>query len=214
MNIKQAISNIESHEFAVRVNIASDLKTFLKVVQQEEAVLWFGKQLAIYEMRLEILSRIYELSKSKIDLRYENQWDTALAVYLWLLDNRDPIIAKIAAEVASQIPQCWWAAKLSRFILFEKQLYSDTKTQITSTPLTEITFSPPPINFNNDTGEIQVFASLFSAIDEVYRHKYGFIIIAKNPNDFVSNGSWGKRTPYKVSQLSSETNISEKAFQS
>jgi hypothetical protein len=209
LNIKQAISNIESHELAVRVNIASDLKTFFKLAQQEEVVLWLGRQLDVYEIRLEILSRIYELSKYKIDLRYENQWDTALAVYLWLLNNRDPIIAKIAAEVTSQIPQCWWAVKLSRFILFQKELYSDTKDNITSKVI-----SPPlSINLKHDAGEVQVCASLFSAIDKIYPHKYDFIIEAKNPNDSVSNESSYRREDHVVGQLNSKTNISEKVCQ-
>lgn len=208
MNTKQAISNIESHELVVRLNIASDLKTFLKLAQQEEAVLWLGKQLDIYENRLEILARIYELSRYKIDLRYENQWDTALAVFLWLLSNKDPIIAKIGAEVASQIPQCWWAAKLSRFILFEKELSSDTKDNILNVP--RIISPSLSLNLKHDTGEVQVYANLISAIDKIYPHKYDFII-ETSPNDFVSNEIPDRRIIYVVNQLSSKTNVSEEA---
>jgi len=125
MTLTEAMKEIESHAFAVRVNLASDYKTFLRAVQQEESAQTILKELPSSRNRLQLVNRIARLANQLVDSRYENPWDVAFAVYLWLLDLHDPIFSKIAAQSVAQAPQCWWSRTISKQILKSERLRSD-----------------------------------------------------------------------------------------
>lgn len=127
MTFQEAMREIESHEFAARLNLASDFRTFLKIARDQKPTqalvgLLFEKQRQkVWLYHQELVYRIFELSQQKVDPRYENPWDTAFAVYIWAINLIDWDLSKLVAERISRIANCWWAQKISRHILLEQQ---------------------------------------------------------------------------------------------
>jgi len=117
MTPQDAIADIESFDFAIRINLASGLKHFIQLLRSEPSVK-FLINVMNREMRIkaEILSRIKILSQVESDSRYEHPSDTAIAAYVWVLGIMDPENWKTAASIASTLPRGWWARKISQFI--------------------------------------------------------------------------------------------------
>jgi len=128
MTLAEAMKEIESHTFAAKLSVASNFQTFWIAARAEESVRYLSKELDKQVNLSRVFKRIGELSRQEMDLRYENQWDTALAVYLLLIKRRDIILAKMAAEMVARVPQCWWASKISYKMLLEETSQTDTKT--------------------------------------------------------------------------------------
>jgi hypothetical protein len=149
MTLDEAMKEIESHEFAARVNVASDLTTFLQAAQAEPSVNCLLEELDSPEMRPAVLSKVYELTQRQVDPRYENPWDTALAVYVWAMSLRDLDLAKVAAKEVVQVPQCWWAAKLSRQLLLTQESPVPSASSSTTRPTVQITDAPPLRTFSS-----------------------------------------------------------------
>ena len=66
------------------------------------------------EVRKEVLNRIADISGQTVDHRYENPYDTALAVLLWLTSLTIPDSISFVADLVDRAPQCWYAKKLSQ----------------------------------------------------------------------------------------------------
>ena len=117
MNWKQALAQIETHEFAAELNLASGTRGFFRAVARDPAVGVVREgMLRSGEACEEVLSRIYDLTKLDIDLRYENMNDVPLAVLLWLMYFAS-FNSGLAAYYVDHAPQCWYAKKLARRIL-------------------------------------------------------------------------------------------------
>lgn len=125
MTASDAIKEIESDEFAARLNVAASIETFLRIAEEQESVRGLLSELDSVRERTRLFNRLLELSRSPADLRYENQWDVALAVYLWLLSLRDPGLRALAAAIVARTPQCWWAARISHYLLQQSYLHND-----------------------------------------------------------------------------------------
>jgi hypothetical protein len=138
MTFQEAQQEIESSALATRLNVASGLKTFLRAIQAERAVCELRKMLVARVTQENILSRLIELSRQRIDRRYENPWDTALTIYLWLLSSIDQNLLSLAADIVAQAPQCWWAQKLS------SQLSRERETKAKTYVLAHNVISQPP----------------------------------------------------------------------
>jgi hypothetical protein len=55
------------------------------------------------------------------DPRFENPWDTALAAYLWLLQQSSQSLAKLVAGDVVLVSGFWWARKLAlRVVMGER----------------------------------------------------------------------------------------------
>lgn len=117
MTFDEGLRDIESLEFAARVNIASDLRTFLRVAGNQESVTTVLSELASPQKQQRVFSEALRLSRLQVDLRYENPWDSALAVFVWVLSLRALQLARVAAEAAVQAPQCWWASRIAHDVL-------------------------------------------------------------------------------------------------
>jgi len=122
VNFEEAQREIESDSMAIRLNVASGFKSFLRAIQGERAVCELRKMLETKAAQENLLSRLIELSRQRIDRRYENPWDTALTIYLWLISSVDQNLSDLSAEIVAQAPQCWWAQKLSNQLLKEREL--------------------------------------------------------------------------------------------
>ena len=118
MNWEQALSEIESLEFDVRLNVVSSLSLFLKVARQEPAVIELYHELERnIEVSYVVFRHLRDLSNSPVDSQYENPRDTALAVLLWLLELTYPKFAHIAAWLVTNSANCWYAKKVSSEVL-------------------------------------------------------------------------------------------------
>ena len=160
MTLSEAMKEIESHRFAARLNIASNLRTFLEAAKHEEAVTVLSQALETPDSRSAVLLRTLELSRHRVDLRYENQWDTALAVYVWLMSSKDRGITSIMAEAAAHAPQCWWATRLARDVLLEGQARNNAGVE-------EHDFTPlPSVKQFSDAGEVVLSAGFVLDIRE------------------------------------------------
>ncbi len=118
MSLVQALNEIRSHEFAARLNVVSGPRFFFTAVGKEPVVVSLLKDMGgSGEAREEVFGLITDLSQLKIDRRYENPYDTALAVLLWLTLYAAPDLSRLAAEQVYGAPQCWYAKKLAHRVL-------------------------------------------------------------------------------------------------
>ena len=85
MSFEESLTEIESHEFAARLNLASDFKTFYRGMLQERSVRDLSQELNSLEKRLRLFLRTIQLARQLVDPRFENQWDATLATYLWVI---------------------------------------------------------------------------------------------------------------------------------
>jgi hypothetical protein len=108
---------IESHEFAATVNLASDFKTLVRILQAEQPVQALAGSLQDPNEREAVGARVLALVKDEGGEGYEHPQDAALAAYLWLLAGRDARLASVAAAAVAKAPRCWWARKMAEEVL-------------------------------------------------------------------------------------------------
>jgi hypothetical protein len=110
----EAMNRIEEHRFAALTNLASNLKTFLRIAAQQpevEALAWaMTNEPAVIA---EVLQRALALSTVRAEGDCESEGDAALATYLWLLSNHRRDLAQTAAGSLRQRRQFFWARKLA-----------------------------------------------------------------------------------------------------
>ncbi len=137
MNLHEEMKAIESHEMAVRLNLALSLHQLFKIAQGEEAINSLRNKLNDEETIKSILLRIHELVELSPDPRYENPYDTAVAVYTWVLYTNNLSIGRLAAEYASRLRQGFWAPEYARQILVGNLLWNGASIskQIIQEPL-------------------------------------------------------------------------------
>ncbi len=124
MKIHEEMKAIESHEMAVRLNLALNLRQLFEIAQREEAINSLRNKLNDEETIKSILLRIHELVELSPDPRYENPYDTAIAVYTWVLYTNNLSIGRLAAEHASRLRQGFWAPEYARHILVGNLLWN------------------------------------------------------------------------------------------
>lgn len=118
MNWPDALAEVESPQFAARINVVSGTKAFFRAVSKDPVVVELYQQSRDSgELREEVLGRIQDLAAEDIDRRYENPNDTPLAVLLWLTCRAAPESAQVAAQYTARAPQCWYARNLAQRII-------------------------------------------------------------------------------------------------
>lgn len=136
MSWKEALKEIESHEFAAKLNVVSSTQSFFGAASKQPAVLeLYRHMIRSGDVREEALGRIHDLSGLEVDRRYENPNDTSLAVLLWLTHFSAPDYVGIAADLVDRAPQCWYAKKLARRILVPPPINTGN-TWVEEPPLT------------------------------------------------------------------------------
>jgi hypothetical protein len=65
MNLRELFQEIESYKFAAYLGIASDLKTFLRIAQQQKVVHALLDALKSVKSQHRVISRIHELSRDE-----------------------------------------------------------------------------------------------------------------------------------------------------
>lgn len=118
MTLKQIFDEIESHKFTALLNVASDLRTFLKITNSENCVRELLNKLDNTNARHRLIERVNILVNEKIDHRYLNPNDTALAIYIWAMSQKNLNSSKVTAEISVDAPNCWWSDKISGLVLY------------------------------------------------------------------------------------------------
>jgi len=139
MTPQETFNDIESISFAVRLNLASGIKHFIQLLRNEPSVkALINAMNKDIRLKADIFDRVVELSKRLFDKGYEHPNDAAIAAYVWLLGIMDPEkdTWKAAADIATSIPQTWWARKISKFI-------DQTDSSITVANPTQLIQEPP-----------------------------------------------------------------------
>lgn len=134
MNIHEEMQAIESHDMAVRLNLALTMHQLFMIAQSEEVVLSLREKLKDTENLKSVLLRINELVELSPDPRYENPYDTAVAVYNWVLYNKNIYIGRIAADYASRLRQGFWAPEYARYVRLEIMLWNGASLSKPSQP--------------------------------------------------------------------------------
>ena len=122
MTLREAISTVESHEFAARVGVASDWATLIAAIESERAVCDICGDPSNARR---VAERVLDITRVQVDPRYEHPLDMALAAYLIVLEKLDRDLAQLVAASMLRIPQLWWGSKLARRILLDARA-SDT----------------------------------------------------------------------------------------
>jgi hypothetical protein len=129
--VRQACEEIESIELLVRLAAASGFDVFMRDAYAEPALQVLVGAITEPQTRLEIARRALGLASRPIDVRYQNRWDTALALYLAVLSSSgDQNVTRTVAEILlASTPRLWWADRMaSRIVRNEGAASSSTST--------------------------------------------------------------------------------------
>jgi hypothetical protein len=155
MSLQQLADQIESHEFAIQTNVVSGIRQFFRAVAEQAPVHQLCSEIQSKDSARELVIRISKLSRQRVDVRYENPFDTAFATYLWVLQSVHPELARVAAEGIVQAPNCFWSSRLAESLLREPFTVGSGSTVIEQESRT-----PTDVFATHDAGENQILADL------------------------------------------------------
>jgi len=153
MSLQQLAEQIESHEFAIQTNVVSGTRQFFRAIAEQEPVRQLRSEIQSQDLARELVIRISKLSRQRVDVRYENPFDTAFATYLWALQSVHPELARVAAEGIVQAPNCFWSSRLAESLLREPFTVGSGSTVNEREGRT-----PTEVFATHDAGENQILA--------------------------------------------------------
>jgi len=114
MTAAEAMNTIEGRCFAALTNLASNLKTFLRIAAQQPEVEALSHAMTNEPAVIsEVLQRALALSAVRAEGERESEGDAALATYLWLLSNHRRDLAQTVAGSFRERRQFFWARTLA-----------------------------------------------------------------------------------------------------
>jgi hypothetical protein len=114
MTPDEAMTMIEGERFAALKNLASNLKTFLRIAAQQPEVEALSHALTNEPAVIsQVFQRALAISAVRAEDEHESEGDSALAAYLWLLRNHRRDLAQTAAGNLRERRQFFWARKLA-----------------------------------------------------------------------------------------------------
>ncbi|MCI0459535.1 MAG: hypothetical protein L0Z62_21510 [Gemmataceae bacterium] len=145
MSPAEAMEQIESPRFSALVNLASNLRTFLRIVADQPEVQALALAMLTPEGIAAVVGRFTALVAQPGEEGYEHPGDAALAAYLWLLGQRDPEQAERAAVALAGAGRCWWARKVAESVHRESRQGVDGKSGLPEdrTQKQQISGAPP-----------------------------------------------------------------------
>lgn len=117
MTLPALMNSIETSRFSSYLGLANNPTMFQEVLQGQPVVQRLLTELKDSGSTRKLLARVEALVREQDDVRYRNQRDAALAVYIWALDRTDHSLGKLAASIVLDIPRLWWARKIALQIL-------------------------------------------------------------------------------------------------
>jgi hypothetical protein len=104
---------IEGQRFSALTNLASDFRTFLRILIEQPEVRALSSATQSDQVTIAVFERLLTLAGSPTEAGYEHPADAAMAAYLWLLSTKDRDYSEIAAETVLGCGQCWWSRKMA-----------------------------------------------------------------------------------------------------
>lgn len=112
MTLPSSVLELETSDFANKANFASDLRTFRKILVQDEAYQSLLTFLASSGGQVAIAERALSLVRVEVDERFEHPQDVAIATYLNALIEIGSAWSPIIAKSISQEHNAYWGAAL------------------------------------------------------------------------------------------------------
>ena len=125
MPVIAEIKDVESADFAARVNIASDLPTFLRAIAEQPSVAELNRRVCETPSFLSVLfTKMRHLRDVDFDGQYENPKDVAMATYGWILATTNPELMGLVGDVLSSLRNSWWSSRLAT--LYQSRAIDET----------------------------------------------------------------------------------------
>jgi hypothetical protein len=118
------MEKIEGYRFSAFANLASDFRTFLRILADQPEVKALQDDLESESVLPKVFGRLLELADCPVEGENEHPADAALAAYLWLLSSKSSNLAEIAAETILKRKHCWWSHKMAEQVQKATQLHS------------------------------------------------------------------------------------------
>lgn len=116
MTAADLMTQIEGDRFSALVNLASDFKTFLRILGDQPAVQALSLAVADDAIAHDVGKRVSELAAYPGGNGLEHPADAALAAYLWVLASNRPRLGESAAAAVRPCERCWWSRKMAEYI--------------------------------------------------------------------------------------------------
>ncbi len=114
MSAAEAMQTIEGDRFAALTNLASNLKTFLRIAAAQPEVETLARAVANDPAVVsQVSQRALGLLAMPADGNHEHEGDAALATYLWLLSNHPQAFAEVAERIVRAQGHFFWARKVA-----------------------------------------------------------------------------------------------------
>jgi len=113
--LEKLFTDIEAAKTAALVNVVSGWRSFVRALVQLDAVRELATEARSNEtVASHVLMRLVGLSQLKVDPRYENPNDVAMAAYLQVLSLTAPELYASAIDAVLSAQNCWWATQLAQ----------------------------------------------------------------------------------------------------
>jgi len=136
--LEPLLAAVESQDFSALVNLASDLKTVVRILAAQPPVQALAEEMSDAKVRAALSERALTLAQHPGEGDLEHRWDAAIAAYLWLLAGKDSEQATLVAAKILAAPRCWWAKKMA------EKLLSSEKLPPNASPSSQLLAGSPP----------------------------------------------------------------------
>jgi len=116
VSIQGITKAIESQDFSSVLGFANNSEMYRELLRQQPEVLQLVESLKTPSNARELLSRIDVLVHEQDDIRFRNSRDSAIAVYIWAINELEPTLGRLAASLALSAPRLWWARQVAAAI--------------------------------------------------------------------------------------------------
>ncbi|MCI0460546.1 MAG: hypothetical protein L0Z62_26630 [Gemmataceae bacterium] len=130
MSPAEAMEQIERPQLSALVNLASNLKTFLRTVADQPGIQTVAMALQTPERIAAVAGRVAALAAQPGEDGHEHPADAALAASLWLLSQLDQEQAELVAGALAGVGHFWWARKVGGTVGRDSRRGLDGKTEL------------------------------------------------------------------------------------
>lgn len=103
---------IESLRYSARVNLASNVKTFIRLVLNQPEYISLSAAVVDRSDRVQVVDRIRFLASQPYERMHENPHDSAVASYAQLLCYKDEDMARETISAILHQDGWWWTLKV------------------------------------------------------------------------------------------------------
>jgi hypothetical protein len=190
MTLDQIRTLIESESLATETGVASGYRSFEGALDTSAAFQQLLGFIDADQGNVEKIVRLVQmLSEQRVDYRYENPNDTALAAYVRAIKLVAPKNAQVAASFSITASNTWWARKIAEQVLSEPA---------EPTQLSNLTVSGW-VNFNEI--KVPVFQTSSNALQTSLISNF----LGHNLGQFISKFQVGIDTPGSTFEMTFDT---------